>query len=329
MASSHYHLIADIGGTNARFALVAPGSLSPQTPRSLPCKNYETVVDAVTAYLHVVDNPTVTRAAFAVASPVTDDVISMTNNHWRFSVDETRGALALDDFRVVNDFTSLALSLPYLTKQDLKKVGSGDVIDKRPKAVIGPGTGLGVSGLVPVDDHWLPLAGEGGHISYGPLTGREADVINLLREDRDHISAEYLVSGAGLVTLYNALMQLDKQPTSELEPHEVTHRALQEDDALAQEALNMFCSILGTVAGNLGLTLGAHGGVYIGGGIVPRIMDFFRKSDFRERFEQHGRFTAYLQEIATHVIMADYPALTGSAVALGQHYASVGVSSSA
>ena len=193
------------------------------------------------------------------------------------------------------------------------------------QAVLGPGTGLGVSGVVPVGDHWVPIEGEGGHVTYGPVTPREAQVIDALQENYRHVSAEALVSGPGLARCYEILTRLERGEAVSLEPAEVAQRALDGSCELAVEALSIFCAALGTVAGNLALTLGARGGVYIGGGIVLKVIDFFSVSEFRARFDRHGRLTPYLEAIPTYVIDTDYPALIGARVALGAHYTAVGV----
>jgi glucokinase len=192
-------------------------------------------------------------------------------------------------------------------------------------AVLGPGTGLGVSGVIAAGNHWVPLESEGGHASYGPLNDREQAIIAIVRERLEHVSAESLVSGRGLSQIYAAITRIDRGEGILLTPGEITQRALANTCASAVEALGIFCCILGTIAGNLALTLGARGGVYIGGGIVVKILDFFTRSGFRERFEQHGRLSPYLSNIPTYVINTDYPALIGAVVALGEAYANVGI----
>lgn len=328
MQAKHYSLVADIGGTNARFAIVTDSELKSIEPRNLRCSDYPTIVDAVKSYLEQVGMVgLVKQAALSVASPVTGDSLRMTNHSWSFSVRETREALGLDYLKVLNDYTALALALPSLSDAQCVKIGPGESVAGYPKAVIGPGTGLGVSGVVPSGDHWIPLESEGGHVTYGPVNEREQQVIHSLREKYHHISAESLVSGPGLSLLYETLTRLEGGEPKKLHPSEVSDLALNNKCSIAVEALAMFCSIFGSVAGNLALTLGARGGVYVGGGIVLRILNVFMDSRFRERFEQHGRLTEYLQKIPTYVINTDYPALTGAIVALGQGYEQVGVSS--
>jgi glucokinase len=325
MPATRYSLVADIGGTNARFALVADGGSQAIEPRNLRCADYATIVDATLAYLDLVALGKPWQAAISIASPVTGDALNMMNHSWSFSVGETRAALGFRHLKVLNDYTALALALPVLRDDQRLQVGAGRALGGHPVAVLGPGTGLGVSGVIPAGNHWVPLESEGGHASYGPLNAREQAIIEIMRERLEHVSAESLVSGRGLSQIYEVITRIDRGEGVRLSPGEVTQRALENDCPLAIETLEIFCRILCTIAGNLALTLGARGGVYIGGGIVLRILDFFTRSGFRERFEKHGRLTPYLRAIPTYVINTDYPALIGAVVALGQAYANVGV----
>jgi len=325
MQAKQYSLVADIGGTNARFALVDDVELTPIEPRNLHCADYPSLVDAVNSYLDQVALGQPWKAVMSIASPVTGDELNMTNHIWSFSVRETREALKLRYLKVLNDYTALALALPSLGKDQCIKVGAGEILAGHPMAVLGPGTGLGVSGVVPEGDHWIPLESEGGHISYGPVNRREQQIIEVIREKKSHVSAEMLVSGPGLSLIYEIITRLDDGEAKKLSPGEVTELALKDKVSMAAEALEIFCGIFGTVAGNLALTLGARGGVYIGGGIVLRILDTFLNSGFRERFEQHGRLTNYLQKIPTYVINTDYPTLTGAVVALDKAHEKIGV----
>jgi glucokinase len=320
-------LIADIGGTNARFALVDEGSTTPQHERTLSCANYRTLIDAVLAYLEDASQEMPETASLAIATPVSNDRVVMTNHVWDLSLEETRKTLGLRSLKVLNDYTALALALPYLDKDDLHQVGGGAAVAKQTMAVLGPGTGLGVSGAIYAGDYWLPLQSEGGHASYGPLDDRETAVINVIRKHRDHISAESLVSGPGLVLLYESIAKCDGVEHELLSPEQIANKALRKSDVSADEAVSMLCGILGSIAGNLALTLGARGGVFIGGGIVPKLGDYFDSSPFRTRFESKGRFSKYLSEIPTHVINSKYPALIGAAVAVREEYSYLGATS--
>jgi glucokinase len=318
-------LVADIGGTNARFALVDNSRSEIFETRSLVCADYPTLVDAIEAYLKLASHAKPYRAALSVAAPVASDYLTMTNHSWVFSVNETRQALGWNSLKVLNDCTALALALPHLPDKECLQVGRGEKCDGYPKAVIGPGTGLGVSGLIAVGDHWYPLESEGGHVSYGPLSERESQIIEVVRKKLSHVSVESLVSGPGISLLYEVITGLETGEAKHLKPSQVTELALRRECIMAQEALSTFCSVFGTAAGNLALSLGARGGVYIGGGIIQKMADFFIASDFRERFEQHGRFTAYLSKIPIYLIGTEYPALFGAMVSLDKEYETVGI----
>lgn len=291
MQASKYSLVADIGGTNARFAMVEDDTTTAIEPRNLRCADYETIVDATLAYLDLVALGKPYQAAISIASPVTGDALNMTNHSWSFSVGETRASLGLRRLKVLNDYTALALALPSLNDDQRLQVGEGQALAGHPIAVLGPGTGLGVSAVVPAGNHWVPLESEGGHASYGPLNAREQQIIEVMRERLEHVSAESLVCGRGLSMIYEVITRLQRGEGEKLNPAEITQRAFTEQCPLALETVAVFCSILGTVAGNLALTLGARGGVYIGGGIILHILDYFSRSGFRERFEKHGRLT--------------------------------------
>jgi glucokinase len=308
------HLLADIGGTNARFALLVEGAI--QDMRILDGSAYPTLADAARAYL-AQSSHTPTAAAIAIAAPITGDGVHMTNHTWRFSVKELRHDLHLDRLIVLNDFTALAMSLRSLPRAELTQYGGGNPSSTAPIALIGPGTGLGVSGLVAhiikSQEIWLPLQGEGGHATLPACTKRESAVLEILRNQFTHVSAERVISGPGLVNLYNALCSVDGVVARNLLPSDVTEHALVKSDAQCVESLQLFCAFLGTMAGNLALTLGAFGGVYIGGGIVPRLGDYFLHSAFRARFEDKGRYKDYLAPIPTYVIKSATPAFYGLA----------------
>ncbi|MCP3689833.1 MAG: glucokinase [Gammaproteobacteria bacterium] len=327
MQSNGPNLIADIGGTHARFALVDSPDGVPFQAKTLNCCDYATLVDAVEFYLQGIDNPRPGYGSFSIATAVENDRLAMTNHIWDFSIRQTRTSLGLKSLKVFNDYTALALALPYLSAADYSQICGDQTPHGQVMAVLGPGTGLGVSAVTQVGNHWAPLQGEGGHVSYGPQNEREAAVIDLIRRSIDHVSAECLVSGSGLFLIYNSIALLDGIKPESLEPHEISTKAMNKTCVAAEEALAMFCAVLGTVAGNLALTIGARGGVFVGGGIVPKLGEYFPKSQFRQRFDQHGRLTSYLQDIPTYLIESKYPALRGAAVALGQEYQNLGITS--
>ena len=313
-------LLADVGGTNARFALeTGPGNI--EALQTLACADYPRFEDAVQAYLAGVQAQ-VRHAAIAIANPVDGDAIRMTNHHWAFSIEGARRTLGLDTLLVVNDFTALAMSLPALHDGDLVRIGGGAAKAGCAIGLVGAGTGLGVSGLVPSNGRWIALHSEGGHVAFSPTDEREMDVLRHAWQRHDHVSAERFVSGPGLVLIHEALAARGGLALADnLSPSDVVTRALEANDALCLEAIEVFCGMLGTVAGNLAVTLGAQGGIYIGGGVVPRLGEYFARSPFRARFERKGRLSDFTARIPTSVITAPYPALQGTSALLADHLA--------
>lgn len=313
-------LLADIGGTNIRLAWQDRPDGPMHDTRVLHCAEYPTVDAAIQTYLREVGIASPPEAAFGIANPVTGDAVQMTNHSWHFSQRALREAFGWRRLEVINDFTALALALPTLTSDQLRPVGGGQAVPGAAVALVGPGTGLGVSGVVypPGAATGVPLSGEGGHVTLAAQTQAEFDVLMVLQQRYGHVSAERAVSGAGLVDLYHAVRSLGGHGGQEVsEAAEVTARALQAHDPLALQALELFCGFLGNVAGNLALTLGARGGVYLGGGIVPRLGTWFDQSPFRARFEGKGRFQGYLSAIPCWVIdPTATPALHGASRAL-------------
>ncbi|MFC5428390.1 bifunctional transcriptional regulator/glucokinase [Paraburkholderia denitrificans] len=310
-------LLADIGGTNARFALETGAGEIGQV-RVYPCAEYPGVAQVIEQYLADVKIGRVNHAAIAIANPVDGDQVRMTNHDWTFSIEATRRTLGFDTLLVVNDFTALAMALPGLTDTQRMQVGGGARRQNSVIGLLGPGTGLGVSGLIPADDRWIALGSEGGHASFSPQDEREDLVLQFARKKWPHVSFERVCAGPGIELIYRALAARDKKRVAaNLEPAEVVKRA-HEGEALAQEAVECFCGILGSFAGNIAMTLGALGGIYIGGGVVPRLGELFARSSFRQRFEAKGRFDAYLANVPTYVITAEYPAFLGVSAILAE-----------
>ncbi|TWI65487.1 glucokinase [Pseudoduganella lurida] len=313
-------LLADVGGTNARFALeTAPGQVG--HVHVLPCCEHPTLAAALRAYLALPDiaavAPVVKHGAIAIANPVTGDHVRMTNHSWEFSIEAMRGEVGFDVLAVVNDFTALARSLPQLGEQK-RKVGGGEPVAGTPLGLVGAGTGLGVSGLVPSASGWTALLSEGGHVSFAPVTEKEVAILQFAWREFEHVSAERLISGNGIELLYRAVAHLRGVAPEKLSAADVARRALDGSCSLCDEAIEAFCAMLGTVAGNLAVTLGAQGGVYIGGGIVPKLGERFGRSAFRARFEDKGRMRAYLANVPTYVITAEYPAFLGVSAILAE-----------
>jgi len=318
-------LLADIGGTNARFAWQTAAGADIADLRVLPCAEFATLAEAMQGYLRQIGRHAPRHCAIAIANPVVGDQIRMTNHHWSFSIAALRAQFGFEALQVLNDFTALSLALPSLRPDQLRQVGGGSPAPDSAMALIGPGTGLGVSGLLPDGRGGLvPLQGEGGHVTLDGSTPRERLVLDRLHARYGHVSAERALSGQGLSDLHAALLAIDL-PAGDATPRtaaEVVHGALHRHDATCLETLDLFCGLLGSVAGNLALTLGARGGVYIGGGIVPRFGAAFEQSPFRARFDAKGRFRDYLAPIPVYLIVAEQsPALLGAAKALDRQAA--------
>ena len=315
MSAPSARLLGDVGGTNARFAWQDDAGAPLRDIATLATADHATLADAIRAYLAALGRPPPAWCAIGIANPITGDHIRMTNGPWAFSIEATRLELGLQRLVVVNDFTALALALPDLAAHELRQLGGGAAAADQPIGLIGPGTGLGVSGLIPGGGRWWPLQGEGGHVTLAATNDREAAVLGALRATFGHASAERANSGQG--ALHAAVCTLDAVSGAALTAAEVSDRALARNDARCVEALDLFCGFLGNVAGNLALTLGARGGVYLGGGIVPRLGDAFTRSRFRACFEAKGRFSTYLAAIPVFVIDTPVsPALRGAARAL-------------
>ena len=310
-------LIGDIGATNARFALVQPdGSTIP--PRVYALNDYPSLSDVIDAYLAEESPERLGQAVLAVAAPVTGDQITLTNHTWTFSIEALRRHVGLKRLRVINDFAANALAIPHLGESDRIQIGVGSPVSDAPIALIGPGTGLGVSALVPTQSGAVPIPGEGGHVTMAPADAQESAVLDLIRKRYDHVSAERVLSGPGLVNLYATLCELSAVPAGPFTPAQITNPRIWDEDPRTREATAMFCAMLGTVASNLALTLGARGGIYVAGGIVSRLGPYFAQSEFRARFEAKGRFRGYLAAIPTYVIARPLPALLGATALLKQ-----------
>lgn len=308
-------LIADIGGTYARFALeTSRGKFA--SISSFLCADYSDFFSAVTAYLKTIAPIHVEHAAVAIANPVDGDLISMTNYHWQFSIEQMRVQLGFDTLVIVNDFTALAMAVPQLGAGDMRKIGGGDSSKQSVIGLLGSGSGLGVSGLIPAGDGWISLGSEGGHSSFSPRNEREIAVLRFAWKTFDHVSFERLLSGPGLELIYLALADYAGVPSKALSAPEITQHGLDKTDQVCVDTLDVFCSLLGTAAANLAVTLGALGGIYIGGGIVPRLGAYFDESPFRARFEEKGRFSAYLAAIPTYVITAEHATFIGASAIL-------------
>ncbi len=320
-------LVADIGGTNARFGWLAEGSDEVEHVVTLRGGDHAGPAAAARAYLTSLslklgaDYKAPHAGAFAVATAVGGDRVELTNSGWAFSRADTQRELVLDELLLLNDFEALALSLPRLKGAQLRPF---DAVQRPPAAgaslaVIGPGTGLGVAGIVATPHGWVAIPGEGGHATLAPVDDFESAVLAAARGVHEHVSAERLLSGIGLPVLHAAIAAVLGRPTAVVGAEAIVEQGLAGHDAVCSRTLDTFCDLLGSFAGNVALTLGARGGVYIGGGIVPRLGERFFDSRFRERFEAKGRFRPYLQAIPTALITDTLAALSGAVAALEQH----------
>jgi len=309
-------LIADIGGTHSRCALIDDKGRF-IAAEILDNSDFEGVSEVLEHYLgrrRMRDRPR--EAALAIAAPAAGDEVAMTNLPWRFSQRELRATLGLGRLLVVNDFAAVAWALPVIGKEELHTIGRGQAVPREPLVVLGPGSGLGVGVLAPVGGNWTVLPGEGGNVSVATATADEVAVVETLRDATGYCAAETLISGPGLARIHEILAKRAGQEPPGLMPAAISAAAAK-GDRLAIEAQAMFFDLLGGLAGDLALTVGARGGVYIAGGIIPRLLTAFAASGFRARFEAKGRYKPYLEAIPTYVITADMPALTGLRKILG------------
>lgn len=309
-------LIADIGATYARCALLDDRGrvLSPETFHNATFSGLAEVLRTYLQHRRASDHPK--RAALAIAAPMVGDRVAMRNLDWSFSQAELKDELQLSRLTVINDFAALAWALPSFGPADVEQIGSGEPAARAPKAVLGPGSGLGVASVVPSLDAWTAVGGEGGHITLPASNDEEQQVIESIRRESGHCSAERVLSGPGLVTLYTTLAKMVGRGTPTVTPEDVTHLARQ-GEPLARRTQQMFFAFLGTVASDLALIVGGRGGVYIGGGIVPQLIEPLRKSPFRERFVDKGRYRDYLAAIPTYVVTEKLPAFRGLRTLLG------------
>ena len=318
-------IVADIGGTNARFGWVEHAGGIPAHVRTLPTVEHPGPGSAMARYLdelplacrHAVEDRGLV-AGWALASVIDGaDTIEMTNNHWVFSRQEEAQRMGLKGLHLFNDFEALAHSLPTLGAGQVRSWDGRMPAPDAPLAVVGPGTGLGVAGIVPSPSGWIALSGEGGHATLAPVDDFESEVLRQARLEWPHVSAERLLSGIGLPLLHRCVARASGRAAVDLETELIVAQGLAGDEG-ARRTLDLFCAMLGGHAGNVALVLGARGGVYIGGGLVPRLGELFFQSEFRRRFEDKGRFHAYLAQIPTVLITDTMVALRGVSAAVSQ-----------
>ena len=317
-----WRLAADVGGTNARFAVASDeGSISLITRYSVD--QYPSIEQAVSAFLDEVAphgfSGTPDAACFALAGPIEGDEVRFTNSAWVASRSRLSRALGSSSVDFLNDFAAIGHAIPQLESSDWVQLGGGASHADYPIVVLGPGTGLGVCTLLGTEHGVTVIEGEGGHADFAPTNEEEALVLDVLSARFGRVSIERLLSGDGLLNIYGALMELERLSSGQsggsvvADPSDVSALALAGSDPVAVGALTMFCNVLGSVAGNLALTLGAKAGVYIAGGIPGKILSFLENSDIRARFEAKGRFQSYLQQIPLRVVTKEDLGLLGAA----------------
>jgi glucokinase len=307
-------LVADIGGTNARLGIAqwdtATATVAIAAIRTLHCADYRNIAELLQAYLHEPLPDSIARpraACLAIAGPLQNNIGMLTNIGWQVDGRQLAQRLELDHVQLLNDFGALAASVPYLGDTEVLRIRRSAGA-RGPISVVGAGTGFGVALLVPGDSGWDLVATEGGHVSFAPTSRREQQVWEFLRGFEQHVCVEHVLSGSGIVNIHRAL-----GGTAPLGPDEISQRALAGSDTRCVEAIEIFCEVFGSVAGNMALAQGARGGVFLGGGILPKLLPLFDAQKFLARFDAKGIMADYVEAIPVALITAEYPALTGAA----------------
>jgi glucokinase len=309
-------LIGDIGGTNARFAIVPDRDAPLESFQPVATKAFADIESAVeeSVFAHTKLHPR--SALIDVAGPIVGDAVDLTNADWIVRPRDMIDRLGVEDVVLLNDFEALALALTALGPDDLVKIGGGEPSPTGAKVVIGPGTGLGVGALVHAggaEGPWVPVPGEGGHVALGPAAADEFAIWPNVEPEDGRISAEVLLAGRGIVALYRAVAKTTGEKPRYADPAEVTRAALDGSDAVAVRTLGLYARLLGRLAGDMALVFMAHGGAYIGGGIPPRILRFLTEGEFRRAFETKYPHEAVMATIPVYVIIGKNPALKGLA----------------
>ncbi len=312
------NLIADIGGTNLRIG-TTNADRKIENIKLYQCNKFSGLAEIIQDYISgLTVNGAELNACFAIACPVSNDVVSMTNLPWEFSKKELQRTLNLSKMYFINDYTAIAHAVPELSENQKVKIGVGEVVPNSPISICGPGTGLGVANVVNVNNQWISLGGEGGHVDFAPIDETEIQILNFLLKKYKHVSYEQLLSGLGIEQIYQAMMSIKGLEPEAYQAKDITEKAINNECDVCKASLDKFCEILGSFAGNLSLTLASFGGVYIAGGIVPRFIDYINNSNFRSRFEAKGRFEAFNRAIPTFVITEPQPGLIGASAFLCQ-----------
>lgn len=316
-----YNLVGDIGATNARFALVAPGSSDIENIQSLKCEDFDNIQSAISFYISSFLELDIVSACFATAGTVHLAVFKLANNHWTINKSDVAKTLNGVTIKWINDFTAQAFATTTLTDGEVITLNKGIVKPEKLRLVIGPGTGLGVCGLIMSPSGWLPIAGEGGHSDFAPNTSIEYEILTLLAKKFGHVAVERILSGPGIMNLYEALCQINGKDRIYTTPSEITAAAVNAGaDPIADETIQMFCKIFGSVAGSMALTVGALGGVYITSDLVRNFLDLFIESDFQKSFESKGRLQSVLEDIPVYLSKKKNMGLIGTVYEINNYW---------
>lgn len=317
MAKSKTYAVADIGGTNARFAIF---NINPKSREeyslskvwSQTCDKYSSVEELVGAFFETNDGLKVDGVSISIAGPVTNGQGVMTNLGWDFSAKTLKKKFKVPRVEILNDFSGLAYSLPELREEDLFNIKTGVAKEWGPLTVIGPGTGFGTATLVRTRTEWQVLESEGGHISFAPVTDLEMELLQVLRRQYPRITVEHLLSGAGLVRIYQSLAEINGQTAEKLTPGDIVETGLDNFESLSAQVMEMFCAILGSVAGDIALVNNCSGGLYLAGGILPRFQPYLYNSQFVERFLDKAPMREIVEPIPVQLITSASAALIGA-----------------
>ena len=319
ISNQPYNLVGDIGGTNARFALVAPGKSELMSIKTLQCTKFETVQEAIKSYLSSINDVEIISACIASAGTTHLDVFKPANNDW--VINKSNVSSALNDIQVnwINDFSAQALATTTLKSNDVIVINKGAVQPERVRLVIGPGTGLGTCGLINSSNGWVPLPAQGGHSDFAPNSSLEIEIWTLLQKQFGHVAVERILSGPGIVNLYKALCQINGKEALFNSPSEITSAAIKVNpDSISKETLHLFCRIFGSVTGSIALSTGCLGGIYITSDLVRNFLDFFIDSDFLKSFEDKGRLKYYMTDIPIFISKKENMGLIGSTYQLNK-----------
>jgi glucokinase len=312
-------LVGDIGGTNARFALVAPGKSELMSIKTLQCTKFETVQEAINSYISSINDAEIVSACIASAGTTHLDIFKPANNDW--VINKSNVSSALNDIQVnwINDFSAQALATTTLKDNDVIVINQGAIQPERVRLVIGPGTGLGTCGLINSSSGWVPLPAQGGHSDFAPNSSLEIEIWTLLQKQFGHVAVERILSGPGIVNLYKALCQINGKEALFNSPSEITSAAIKVNpDSMSKETLHLFCQIFGSVTGTIALSTGCLGGIYITSDLVRNFLEFFIDSDFLKSFEDKGRLKYYMTDIPIFISTKENMGLIGSTYQLNK-----------